>query len=240
MQLPSRKHGLQHVSRIQGSVRLSGSHNGMKLVDEQDYLAVAVFYILKNRLQTLLKLAPVLGTRHQRTHIQCEYLLILKPLGHIPLDNTLSKAFHHRSLAHTGLSDENRVVLCLSGENPDDVADLTVPSDHGIQLLIPCLLYQLLPVLVQGIVGCLRVVRGHSLIASHRGEGLQKPLPGNSKLPEQLLDGPVGIPDHGKEEMLHGNILVRKGLGLLLRRDKHLVQILSHVNLSALYLCPLI
>ena len=49
----------------------------MEFVNKQDDLSVTLLYFLQHRLQTLLKLTPVLGAGHQGPHIKGKQLLIL-------------------------------------------------------------------------------------------------------------------------------------------------------------------
>ena len=212
----------------------------MQLIDEQDDLPVAAFHILQHGLQTLFKLAPVLGSRHQRAHVQGENLLILQALGHVAPHDPLRKALHHGGLAHAGFADQDRVILGLSGQDTDHVADLRVPADHRIQLLVSGLLHQILAVFFQRIIGGLRVVAGHPLVSPHGGKRLQKPLSGDAVLVPDGLDLLIGMTDHGQEQMLHGNILVSHLLRLVLRRGQNHVQILAHIDLAALYLHALL
>ena len=72
VQLASCQHGLQHVARIHGAVGLACAHDGVQLIDKQNDLSVAVLHFLQHRFQAFLKLAPVFGACHQRTHIQCK------------------------------------------------------------------------------------------------------------------------------------------------------------------------
>ncbi len=193
MQLPSGKHGLEHVSGIQRAVRLACSHDGVQLVYKEDNLAVAVLHILQHRFQTLLKFSPVLCAGHQRAHIQGKYFLVLQPLWYVSSDNPLCQPFHYRSLTHAGLADENRIVFRFPGKDTDDVSDLGIPADDRVQFLISGLLHQFLAVFLQGVIGCLRVVAGHSLVAPDRGQRLEKPLPGNAVLLPYLRYFPIGV-----------------------------------------------
>ena len=236
VQLPPGQHGLEHIARVQGAVPLPRPHNGVELVDKEKDLAVAVLHVLQHRLQSLLKFPPVLGPRHQGAHIQGKNLLVLQPLGHIPPDNPLGQAFHHRRLSHPRLPDQHRVVLGLPGEDPDNVPDLPVPADDRVKLVVPGLLHQLLAVFFQGVIGGLRVVAGDSLIAPDCGERLEKALPGDAVLLPDGLNLPVGLLEHGQEKMLHGHILISQLLCLVLRPQKHIVQILAHIGLSPLNL----
>ena len=77
MQLTSCKHWLKKLSCIHGSVCLSGSYYCVKLIDKENYLSVRGFYLLKYCLKSLLKLAPVLSSCNQRTHIECKQFFVL-------------------------------------------------------------------------------------------------------------------------------------------------------------------
>ena len=86
----------------------------MELIYKEDDLTVRLPYILKDRLKTFLKFTPVLGSRHKGTHIEREYLLILKVFGNIASCYTLGQSLYNGRLADTGFTDEDRIVLCLS------------------------------------------------------------------------------------------------------------------------------
>ena len=223
MKLSPRQHGLQHISRIQRTVRLARAYNGMQFIDKQNDLPVRFFHILQHRLQTFFKLAPVLGACHQRSHIQRKDLLIFQPLRHIASDNTLRQPFHHRGLPDAGFPDQNRIVFALSGQNPDHVPDLVVSPDHRIKLLLSCPLHQFLSVFFQCIIGRLRIIAGHTLIAADRGKRLQKTLPCNAELPENLLNLFIRLFDHHQKQMFHGNILVSHLFCLILRGNQYLI-----------------
>ena len=132
----------------------------MQLIDEQDGLAFGLADLLQYRLQTLLKFAPVLGTSHQCAHIQTEDPVILQRAGHISPDDPEGKPLCNGGFAHARLTDQNRVVLGLSGQDPDHVPDLLVSADDRIQLVVFCKFHQILPVFFQHVIGTLRVVTG--------------------------------------------------------------------------------
>ena len=208
----------------------------MQLIDEKNNLSFALPDLVQNRLQTLLKLTAVLGARHQCAHIQGKKLLILQSRGHIAPDDSLGQAFHHGSFADAGLPDEHRVVLGLPGQNHDHIPDLGISADDRIQLVVSCPLHQIIAVLIQGVIGILRVVADHPLVASHLGKHLQKTLPGNVIHPEDLLHSPVGLLQKTQEQVLHGDILISHGLCLILGIYQHLVAVLGQIDLTALHL----
>ena len=77
MKLASCQHGLEHVAGIHGAVCFACSYDRMQLIDEQNDVPVGCLDIVQNSLQTLLKLATVLRTCNQRSHVQGEDLLVL-------------------------------------------------------------------------------------------------------------------------------------------------------------------
>ena len=144
----------------------------MQLINEQNDLSLTVLHILKNRFQTLLKFSSVLGTRYQCSHVQCKNLLILQSLRYITFHNTLCQTFYNCCLTYTRLTDQNRVVLRLTGKDTDHIPDLVIPANNRIQLLVSGFLYQILSVFGKCIIGRLRIVAGNSLIASYRRQCL--------------------------------------------------------------------
>ena len=114
VKLASCQHRLQHIAGIHGSLCFSGAHNQVQLINKEDNSSVALAHFLQNSLQTLLKLSSVLGARHKGSHVQGKNRLVTENLRHILGNNTLRKSFHHGSFADAGLTDQNRVVFCLT------------------------------------------------------------------------------------------------------------------------------
>ena len=68
--------------------------------------------------------------------------------------------------------------------------------------------HQILTVLLQGVVGVLRVIGGHALVAAHGGKLLQKLVLGDAKGTEQL-GGVLGrLIQQAEEHMLHADVLL--------------------------------
>ena len=218
VQLAPSQHGLQQVARVHAALGLSCAHNGVQFIDEQDDLALGLLHLVQHGFQPFLKLAPVLGARDQRAHIQRENGLVLQLFGDILLHDSLGKPLGNGGFANAGFADQDRVVLRLPGQNADDVPDFLVTADHRIHLLLSCPLDQIGAVLFQRVVGSLRVVGGDSLIAPDFLQSLQNTLLCNLIGLEQLLHAAPGSFQKSKEQMLHRHILVLHGLRLLLRR----------------------
>ncbi len=94
----------------------------------------------------------------------------LQPLGHVPADDALRQPFDDGGLAHARLADEHGVVLGAPAEDLDGAADLLVAADHRVELAPARHLGQVAAVLLQRLVGRLRVLAGDALAAADRGE----------------------------------------------------------------------
>ena len=180
----------------------------MQLVDEQQDAPLGLLHLIEHGLQALLELAPVLGPGDERPHVQGENGLVLQPRGHVALDNALGQPLGNGGLAHPRLADEHRVVFALAAQNADDVADLVVPADHRVQLVLPRPLHQVGAVLFQRLVGLLRVVAGDPLVPAQVCQRLHHPLPVHVVGLEQLLQIAVRRVDQGQQEVLHGDKFV--------------------------------
>ena len=102
---------LQYVGGIHGPLTLSGTHQRVYLVDEEDNLPVTLRDVLDDTLQTFLKLTLVLGTGYQGTHVQGVEQLALQVLGHVAPQDAVCQTLHDGCLSRTGFTDEDGVVL---------------------------------------------------------------------------------------------------------------------------------
>ena len=192
VQLTTGQHGLEQVARVHGALGLARAHDSVQLVDEQDDAALRLLHLVEHGFQPLLKLAPVLGAGDQAAHIQGEDGLVLQTAGHVALHDPLCQALGDGRLAHAGLTDEHGVVLALPGQDADDVSDLVVTADDGVQLVLAGPLHQVGAIFLQGVIGLLRVVAGDPLVAPDGGQGLHHLFLGDVIGAEQLLQGAVG------------------------------------------------
>ena len=186
VQFAACQHRLQHVAGIHRTLGLAGTDDRMQLIDKEQDLAVRLLDFIEDGFQPFLKLAAVLGTRNQRAHIQRENLLVFQRCGYIPLGDSLRETFDYRRLADAGLTDQHRVVLGLSRENPDDISDFIITADHRINLLRLRLRDKLLAEFLQRIISIFRIVRCDLLAAADSLQRLQKSVLCNVKILENL------------------------------------------------------
>ena len=143
----------------------------------------------------------------------------------------LGESLGDGGLAHARLTDEDGVVFGLAGENTDDVADLAVPADDRIQLILPGPLHKIGAILCQRVVGALRVVSGDGggldLGKLCRECGLRDVV-----LRENALDGRSGSGKNADHHVLHGHILIAGGFGGLFRGAEDPVCVIGQVDLK--------
>ena len=133
-------------------------------------MPLGILYLLQHRFEALFELSSELGTGNECAHVEGNDFFVLQPLGHIPAHDALSEPFDDGGLSHPGLTNQDRVVLGPPGKNLDDPSDLVVTADDGIDLSLARQLGQIAPILLEGLVGRLRVLARYPLTASN---GLQ-------------------------------------------------------------------
>ena len=132
LHLPARKGRLQDVRRIQRSLRTACADERMDLVNEKDDI-LRLDDIIHHIFEPLLKLATVLCSRDKCRHRKCDHAPVFEQKRHLPICNALGKPLGDRRLAHTCLTEENRVVLRTACENLNDAINLSCTPDYGIK-----------------------------------------------------------------------------------------------------------
>ena len=159
-QFATRKHRLEHIARIHRTFRATtGTDDRMKLVDKGDDLPVRALDFFENSLQALLEFTAVFRACHHQCQVESNKRLILQGCRDITRDNTLSQPFNNRGLTHTGLTDEDRVVLRTTRQYLHNATNLRVTTDHRVELAFASDLGQVSPVLLESFEAPLRVRR---------------------------------------------------------------------------------
>ena len=104
----------------------------MHLVDEQDGI-LGLHDLGDDLLHALLKLAAVLGSGDERGDVERPDLTIAQDVWHVAARDELRQAFHHGRLSHTGIAQDERVVLLAARHYLHDALHLAVAADHGIE-----------------------------------------------------------------------------------------------------------
>ena len=96
----------------------------------------------------------------------------------------------------------------------DDVADLLVAADDGVELLLAGQVDQVLAVLLQGVVGVLGVVGGDPLVAPHPAEHLEEAVFRDAEGAEEARGVAVRLAQQAEHQMLDADELILHGFGL--------------------------
>ena len=135
----AREHGLEHGARVDGALGRTGTDDGVHLIDKQDDV-VGLGGLLDHVLEALLKLATILGARHEARQVERPDILVHEVLGHVAGCNLLSQALDDGRLAHAGVAQNERVVLGAARKNFHHTLDFLFATDHGVELAIARLL----------------------------------------------------------------------------------------------------
>ena len=198
---------LQYVGSIHGTFALSGTHQCVYLIDEEDDAAFALGHLVDHALEPLLEFALVLGSSHQSTHIEAVELFVLQVLGHIATQYPVSQTLYDGCLTSTWFAYQYRVVLGTTRQNLQHTPYLLVTSYHGIQFACPCFIHQVTCIFAQTLVGVFARLAGHLLSASQFAHCLLEIVLGESHILENLAGSAIHF-GNGHEQMLHRYILV--------------------------------
>ena len=234
VEFAARQHRFQKVAGVHCAVALAGADDEVDLINEQQDTAFALLDLVEHRLQTLLKLALVLCTGDERAHIQREQLAVLQVRGNVAAHDTQSQTLDYSGLADAGFADEAGVILGLTGKNTDSASYLVISADNRVELVLARKLNEILTVLVQHVVGLLRLLGGHSRGAAYLGYRLEQLILGHAEAAEYSGNSAGGLLRERKEQVLHADVLVLHAIRLGLRLGERLVEVGGNVDLACL------
>ena len=135
----AREHGLEHGACVDGTLGRTGTDDGVHLVDKQDDV-VGLGCLLYHVLEALLKLAAILGARDKTRQVERPDVLVHKVLRHVAGSDLLRQALDDGRLAHTGVTQDKRVVLGAARKDLHHALDFLFATDHGVELAVACFL----------------------------------------------------------------------------------------------------
>ena len=107
--------------------------DGVHLIDKHDDVGTLLQF-LDEGLDALLELTSVFGSCHYRGEVEAHQALVEEYRRGVVLHDELGKPFHDGTLAHTGLSDEDGVVLLAAAENFHHTLHLVLTAHNGVEL----------------------------------------------------------------------------------------------------------
>ena len=196
--LTTAQSGLDDVGGVHSALGAACANDGVELVDEQDHVAV-LLHLVQRVLDTLLKLAAVLGTGHHAAEVKAQQLLVQQLLRHVGTGDALGKTLGDGGLADAGLTDQHGVVLGAAGQNLHHTLNFLIAADDRIQLALTGGFGQVAGEFLQRLAGLFVLLVGGACAA---GDGVGRALA------ELLLHAGVhlpGIHTHGAQDA-HGHI----------------------------------
>jgi len=197
----------------------------VQLVDEDDVATLCRGELFHYRLEPLLELAAVLGSREQQPDVQSDYFLVAERFRHVAADDALGQAFHDRRLAHARLADQHRVVLGSAREHLHHAPDLLVPPDYRIQFPDPCLGGEVAGEALQRLVFLFGSLVGDPVRAAYRRQRLAQILGGEPEGAEQRPRRSALLLDQTDQQVLGGDVRVPQLLCFLLGAVENLVEL---------------
>ena len=123
--------GLDDVAGIHGTFGGTGTDHGVHFVDEKDDVLRAT-NLVHDGLDALFKLTAILGASDHQSEVEGDHALLTQDFGHVAIHDLLSQAFDDGGLAHTGFTDQDRIVFRAAAEDLDDTGNLFRATDDGV------------------------------------------------------------------------------------------------------------
>ena len=111
----------------------------MHLIDEQDDV-VGLGGLRYHALQALFELAAIFCTGHQPGQVERPDVLAHEVLGNVAGGDLLRQPLDNGGLAHTGVTQDERVVLGTARKDLHHAGDLLLSADDRIELALARLL----------------------------------------------------------------------------------------------------
>ena len=221
VQLAAGERRLEQVRGVHGPVGLSGPHQRVHLVDEQDDAAIRRGNLLQHGLEPFFELAAIFRAGNQRTHVERQQLLVVQALRHVAVDDALGQTFDDGSLADAGFADQHRVVLGAAGQHLDGAPDLLVAPDDRVDLAVARGLGEIAGVFFQRVVSVLGRARVGGAALAQGVDGLVEVLRRDAGARQNLSGLAVLFERQRQQEALHGDVAVAGLLRDLLRLIEH-------------------
>ena len=229
---------LQDVACVHRTLGSAGAYDGMKLVDEEDNLAVRLGHLFYHALQAVLKLTTILCACYQSRHIKLNKLFVAQGAWNVARNNTLCQAFYDCSLANARFADKNRVVLGAAAQNLNGTANLFDATNNWIKLSLASKVGHVATVLLQGLKLRLCVLRGYALITTKLVVDLFHALSSNTGVAKDPTCISVVVCQRS-EQMLGGNVGISQLSGKFLGLIDNLEKVVANANLCSAYLWSL-
>jgi hypothetical protein len=114
----------------------SGTHEGVKFIDEENHLAVRSSDFFHDLFHSLFEFSSVLGSGYECCQIESNDASIFEQVGDVARDDSEGQAFGDGGFTDSGFSDEAWVVFGASAKDLHHALDFVLSSDHGVELAL--------------------------------------------------------------------------------------------------------
>src|ERR1022692_1296461 len=135
LNLAARQSWLEYVGRMQCSFRGTRAHQGMQLINKDDRV-LRLHQLFHDGLQPLFELSTIFRSGNNQGEIKRQNSFVREKRRHFAVGNPLRQPFHDGRLAHTGFTDQHRVVLGAPAQNLNYALQFSVAADQGIELAV--------------------------------------------------------------------------------------------------------
>ena len=123
----------QNVGRIHGTLASACPDERVNFVDEEDYIAFGLGYLLYNALQAFLELAFIFRAGQQRTHIERINLFVLQIVGHVAAYNSSGQSFDDSCFSGSGFANQYGIILGSARQNLQNSSNLFIAPNHRVE-----------------------------------------------------------------------------------------------------------
>ena len=128
---------LKHIRCIDSALGSAGSHERMKLVNEQNNVLGPSDFV-NNCLYSLFELPAIFRPGHHHRQVKHHNPLALEDFRHLLVDYLLAQALDNCGLADTCFAQQNRVVFRAPAEYLYQPLNLVLSADYRVKFIIGC------------------------------------------------------------------------------------------------------
>src|SRR5690606_11711461 len=147
--LPAGQGGFEDGGGVHGALSGAGGGDAVQFVDEDQHVVVVLLELPQQVPEPLFEFAAVLGAGHQAGHVEGDDAFAGQRPRHVSAHDALREGFDDGGFAHTGVADEDGVVLRSPPQDFQGLFDFGLPAHHGVEFSGAGLFGQVQPVLVQ-------------------------------------------------------------------------------------------
>ena len=114
----------------------------MNLIDEEDGIVI-LSQFFDEALETLFKVPSIARAGENSAHVEGIDFHAVEGIGDLALVNAEGQPLGDRSLAYTGVTDEDRIVLSTSAQDLHRSFEFFVPTDQGVNVTGSSFLHEL-------------------------------------------------------------------------------------------------